>query len=157
MNKRLLNVLVAFLTVVAAFAGSNALKIVPAIGEPLVLLFADRPAMSFDGDDLVVSGGGLDAAVHFAISGIRGCDFIDTTGGSVSEADAMADITVRHSDGTLYIANLPADSQIALFALDGAALARLEACGDAEIDTSALKAGVYILQINKNALKLYIK
>lgn len=147
----------AMLALAAMTAGDrqpNALRVIPHDGDPLVLLFSGRPEVKFAGNALTVSSSNPLANESYTFGAIDSFRFEYVAESGVTPPDAVADVTVRRDGMNLVIANLPEGSRVALYTVGGTGIYSATATETLTIDLSSRRAGVYILQINKSAIKI---
>lgn len=117
----------------------------------VVFLFRDKPEMTFDGEDALLSTT-KGESVRFPMAEIKNIVF--GTVNSVKGVDATG-VTVSLEGDLLAVSGLEAGAQVKVFTTAGAAVAGASASADGrvEIQLGHLSAGVYVASIPGHTFK----
>lgn len=137
----------------AALPEPTALRVVPTTGEPLVISFDSKPELVFTPGGVRVVSEDPESPVSFEFEGI---EFVDFTSESGVGQVAASEISIAVTPGTIEISNLPQESVVDLYALDGRHVFHAKVSETCSIDRSKIARGIYVLSINKNVFKISI-
>lgn len=155
--KRIVVFIIAMLALVPgvmAQAQGNALKVVTRSGDPVLLLFSQKPQVQFSGTSLTVSAENPDFTQTYAIDDVDRFEFVGATVGIDAPEATQPEITLSRSGSVLTVDNLPEQSSLTLYAIDGRTLLSTRASGQYSISLSDFTPGVYVLRVNKNVIKI---
>lgn len=154
MKKVLLFLLLALaISAHAVMPEPTALRVVPTTGDPLVISFGSKPELVFTPGGVRIVSEDPECPVSFDFEGI---EFVDFTSESGVGQVAAPEISLVITPGTIEISNLPDESVVDLYALDGRNVFHAKVSGICSIDRSKIARGIYVLSINKNVFKISI-
>lgn len=114
------------------------------------IVLSDRIHMTFDDENLIVTGGDTDVTIEKA-----------RVTGFVHEYEAGAGVgTLSESafDGKcMRFFSLPVGSEVRVFAADGSLVYSAQAEGDATVSLEGLPKGTYVVSVNKMSYKIMVK
>ncbi len=136
----------ALLMMGVAHAEPDVLRVSLSTGEPVTFRFAAEPEISFTGHVLSVKSKLSADPVRFELDDVVAVEFVTNSG--FDAADAQAGISVT--------ANLPENSAVSVYSLDGRMVLVTFAEGSWMLDRGMLGQGVYIVKINNFVTKISI-
>ncbi len=135
----------ALLIMGVAHAEPDVLRVSLATGEPVTFRFAAEPEISFTGHVLSVKSKLSADPVRFELDDVVAVEFVTNSGFSVT---AMRDSVV--------FGNLPENSAVSVYSLDGRMVLVTFAEGSWMLDRGMFGQGVYIVKINNFVTKISI-
>lgn len=133
---------------------SGGLQIELLSDEPVTFLFESQPEVSFAGDKLMVKSNDSSEPVQFEIDNVASIKFTKTSG--IDDIASAAGITVSNTFDSIIFGNLPDDSQVIVYSLDGRAIVNLRASGEYIFSKNSVNHGIYIVKINSFTTKISI-
>lgn len=121
-------------------------------GESVKFEFDSQPEVSFLGDKLLVKTADAGTPVEFEMDDIDSISMSDSSG--VSETEASTILMRATSMGVMF-SNLPADSEIYVYSINGGVVKHLRSNDTQfELRRDELAKGVYIVKINNFTSKI---
>ena len=130
----------------------DAVRVTPATGDPIVILFSANPEVTYTSTGATITASGQDA-VTLDFDDIAFIDFV--TYGSVSGVEG-AQVSLRVTQDAIVIDNAEAGSQLAVYTLDGRQVVSATIPESYSIERSSLAKGAYIIRINKTSFKILL-
>lgn len=155
------NALPASLTSDTLQASSNSeeltsVRVTFASGNVATYDFSGKPELLFTDGKLTVKSGATELLSPCELDGVSMIDFVSgPVGINTPEAEAL--LNFRFSGDAVVISNIPSDSQLAVYTLDGKTVLSAKASGEYTISSSDLAAGVYIVRVNGTATRFMIR
>lgn len=118
--------------------------------------FSGNPELLFTDGKLTVKSGATELLSPCQLDDVTMIDFVSKPVG-VTTPDAEAPLNFRFTGDALVISNIPADSQLAVYTLDGKTALSTTASGEFTLSRGDLAAGVYIVRVNGTATRIIIR
>ena len=144
----------ALLIMGVAHAEPDVLRVSLATGEPVTFGFAAEPEISFTGHVLSVKSKLSADPVRFELDDVVAVEFVTNSG--FDAADAQAGISVTAMRDSVVFGNLPENSAVSVYSLDGRMVLVTFAEGSWMLDRGMFGQGVYIVKINNFVTKISI-
>lgn len=150
--KKILTSLALCLAMASAYAAGtyNVVKVHLTDDSDVRIVLNDQIRLSFDADNLIVSGGGADVTVEKA-----------RIAGFTHEYEAGAGVGTIPAGGfdgrCMRFSSLPEGSVVRVFSADGALVSSVQAQGDAAVSLEGLAKGTYVVSVNKMSYKVMVK
>lgn len=150
MKKLLLTMLLMALGVVSYAEGYAGILVTMVDGSTATISFDENPVIKLQPEKLIVK---TDVATtEFDRSAVARFNYVtDLNGVEVIEKN---DVEVVNKGGMLSFANLPTDSEIKLYSVDGNLLQNVIATGCYTLELSNLSTGIYIVNVNGVSTKI---
>ena len=150
MKKLLLTMLLMAMSFVSYAEGYAGILVTMVDGSTATISFDENPVIKLQPEKLIVK---TDVATtEFDRSAVARFNYVtDLSGVEVIEKN---DVEVVNKGGVLSFANLPTDSEIKLYSVDGKLLKNVIATGSYTLELTNLSTGVYILNVNGVSTKI---
>lgn len=130
----------------------DAVRVKPATGDAVVILFSANPEVTYTSTGATISATGHDA-VSIDFDDIEFIDFVKMS--SVSEV-AGTQVSLRVTQDAIVIEGAEAGSQLSVYTLDGRAVLNTTFSDAYSVERSRLAKGAYIVRINKTTFKILL-
>lgn len=150
--RKILTSLVLCLAMASAYAAGfyNVVKVHLVDDSDVRIVLHDHIRMSFEGDNLLFSGGNTDVTIEKA-----------RVSGFIHEYEAGAGVGTLMEDSfdgnSLRFSSLPEGSTVRVFSADGALVSSVQASGDTAVSLEGLLKGIYVVSVNKMSYKVMVK
>lgn len=150
--KRILTSVALGLAMASAYAAGtyNVVKVHLADDSDVRIVLNDRIRMSFDADNLLVTGGNTDVTIEKA-----------RVAGFSHEYEAGAGVGTLLQGGidgnSLRFSSLPKGSMVRVFSADGTLVFSMQAEDDAVVSLEGLDKGTYVVSVDKMSYKVMVK
>lgn len=131
-------------------AASDALRITPVDGNPVVISFDYSPEVTFTGTGLKVTANSIDP-VAFDFDQIESMDFTDA---SSVKAVGTTDIMLCVTSHSVEISNAGEESHVSFYGIDGREIFSTNFENAISVERSRLPKGVSIIRINNTSFKI---
>lgn len=153
--RKLILLTVALLCMAFMSQAENAMKlrIIPKVGEELILEFSQRPEVSFINGSLQVTADSQDN-VTYDFDDIDRIQ-LESSNSEVNEV-ASSPITIFSRGGNIIFGNVPAGSLVEIYTISGIRMALNHVGGEYVLSRSDFPRGTYLVRINNNAFKVIL-
>ena len=122
-------------------------------GEEQTFLLSDQSQLSFENGEYLVINDGTDNTVSYPLNQIRKMVCAEILG-ATEQNDTKPQLFPNPSRDSFIIHNLQGTSPARIYALDGRLVKSFDAAEGTVVNISELSAGMYLLHVNGQTLKL---